>query len=228
MELHFLGTGAADWDIKNPRRDINYRRYSSLQIDGKLLIDPGPCIFEFAETYNYPNLFDNTESMINTHAHSDHLCPGSVNKLKSQGASFIPFTAFEEKQSGVYKITALPANHSTADNPHCFIVESDGKRIFYGCDGAWLLYPVYRHIIKLKFDLMIFDATIGDIEGDYRIFEHNNLRMVEEMKLTLQNCSKRFIISHMARTLHTDHVTLSERMKPSAIEVAYDDMRIEV
>ena len=73
---------------------------------------------------------------------------------------------------------------------------------------------------------MIFDATIGDTEGDYRIFEHNNLRMVEEMKLTLANCSRRFMISHMARTLHTDHITLAERMKRSGIEVAYDDMQL--
>ncbi|MDD4773789.1 MAG: hypothetical protein PHZ09_09345 [Eubacteriales bacterium] len=228
MKLHFLGTGAADWDILNPRRDINFRRFSSLLIDGKLLVDPGPCIFEFAETYNYPQLFDNTEYMINTHTHGDHLCQRTADKLKARGVSFLTFTAFEEKQAGMYKITALPANHATADNPYCFIIETDNRRIFYGCDGSWLLYPVYRYIIKLKFDLMIFDATIGDIEGDYRIFEHNNLRMVEEMKLTLGNRSRRFMISHMARTLHTDHVTLSERMKPSGIEVAYDDMQTEL
>ena len=45
MKLHFLGTGAADWDIKNPRRDINFRRFSSLLIDGRLLVDPGLCLF---------------------------------------------------------------------------------------------------------------------------------------------------------------------------------------
>lgn len=41
MKLHFLGTGAADWDINNPRDDINFRRYSSLLVDDTLLIDPG-------------------------------------------------------------------------------------------------------------------------------------------------------------------------------------------
>lgn len=228
MKLHFLGTGAADWDISKPRRSMDYRRFSSLLIDGQLLIDPGPCIFEFAETYHYTSLYKDIKHMINTHPHGDHLCSDTVNKLETQGISFIPFTAFEEKQLGCYHVTALPANHATADNPCCFIIESEGKRIFYGCDGAWLLYPAYRIIIKLKFDLMIFDATIGDIEGDYRIFEHNNLRMVEEMKLTLNHCSKRFMISHMARTLHTDHATLTDRMKRSDIEVAYDDMQLEL
>ncbi len=226
MKLHFLGTGAADWDSSKPHRSIDYRRFSSLLIDGKLLIDPGPCIFEFAETYQYKSLYTDIRYMINTHTHEDHLCSDTVHKLEEQDASFIPFAAFEEKQLGSYLITALPANHATADNPYCFIIESEGKRIFYGCDGAWLLYPTYRTIIKLKFDLMIFDATIGDIEGDYRIFEHNNLRMVEEMKFTLNHCSERFMISHMARTLHTDHAALTDRMKRSGIEVAYDDMQL--
>ena len=116
----------------------------------------------------------------------------------------------------------------TAENPCCLVIESGDRRIFYGLDGAWLLYPAYRHLIKFKFDLMIFDATIGDTEGDFRIFEHNNLRMVEEMKHTLHDCSPRFMISHMARTLHTNHAELAERMKRSGIEVAYDDMQLEL
>ena len=162
--------------------------------------------------------------MINTHTHSDHFCPETVKALESRGARFAQFEALKEKILGNYTVTALPANHATAENPFCFVIESQGKRIFYGCDGAWLLYKTYRYINKLKFDLMIFDATIGDAEGDYRIFEHNNLRMVEEMKHTLSSCSARFMISHMARTLHTGHAELCERMKKSGIEVAYDDL----
>ncbi len=228
MKLHFLGTGAADWDIAQPVRDINYRRFSSLLIDGRLLIDPGPCVFEFAETYRYPFLFEKIQTVINTHLHADHFCSDTLKKLESRGAVFVPFSAFDERQCGPYKITALPANHATSENPCCFVIESEGRRIFYGLDGAWLLYPAYRYLITLHFDLMIFDATIGDAEGDYRIFEHNNLRMVEEMKLTLGKCSGRFMISHMARTLHTSHAELADRMKKSGIEVAYDDLQLEL
>ena len=35
-------------------------------------------------------------------------------------------------------------------------------------------------------DLGIFDATIGFVDGDVRVFEHNNLNMVIEMKKTLE------------------------------------------
>ena len=49
MKLHFLGTGAADWDISRRRDDMEWRRFSSTLIDDTLLIDPGPHIFDFAE-----------------------------------------------------------------------------------------------------------------------------------------------------------------------------------
>jgi len=71
-------------------------------------------------------------------------------------------------------------------------------------------------------DYAVLDATIGDVEGDYRIFEHNNLRMVLEMKMTLDPYIKRWCISHMARTLHDSQEALEKRMQPYGIEVAYD------
>ncbi|MBR2353844.1 MAG: hypothetical protein IKA76_05005, partial [Clostridia bacterium] len=68
----------------------------------------------------------------------------------------------------------------------------------------------------------------GDVPGDYRIFEHNNLNMVVEMKAALEKHVRRFFISHMARTLHTSHGELRERMRRHGIEVAYDGYEIEI
>jgi len=36
----------------------------------------------------------------------------------------------------------------------------------------------------------------------------------------------RWFISHMARTLHTSHAELVQRMKPHGIDVAYDGCEI--
>ena len=70
--------------------------------------------------------------------------------------------------------------------------------------------------------------VLGDCPGDYRIFEHNNLNMVAEMKATLAPYVRRFFISHMARTLHTSHELLCSRMAPLDIEVAYDGLEIRL
>ncbi len=227
MKLHFLGTGAADWDIRHPQKDKNFRRFSSLLIDDTLLIDPGPCIFEFAETFGYQNLFGSVSTVLCTHRHSDHYAPDSMVRL---GGSLTEMELFQTIETDRYRITAYPANHGTAENPKHYAIQSkqDGKAIFYGLDGAWLFYPVYRELIRQRFDLMVFDATIGDIPGDYRIFEHNNLQMVEQMCATLKPCCNRFIISHLARTLHTSHEALVKRMEPSGIEVAYDNLVLEI
>ena len=70
---------------------------------------------------------------------------------------------------------------------------------------------------------MIFDGTIGDIPGEYRIFEHNNLPMVRELKAAFAKNCPRFMISHLARTLHPIHDTEAPVLAREGIEVAYDN-----
>lgn len=229
MKLHFLGTGAADWDINNPRRDINFRRFTSILIDNTLLIDPGPCVPEFAATFEYKNMLSGIRYIINTHPHPDHYNQDTVDLLTDLGAEFIPFAAGEEKTVGNYRVKAFGANHGTAITAVHFSIESpNGKKLYYALDSAWLLYPEFDYLRSTHHDMIILDATIGVTKGDYRIFEHNNLRMVEEMKLSLNPYIDRFVISHMARTMHTDHQTLAERMTFSGIETAYDNLVLEI
>jgi hypothetical protein len=52
--------------------------------------------------------------------------------------------------------------------------------------------------------------------------------MIVEIKASLEKYVKRFLISHMARTLHTSHGELAERMRPHGIEVAFDGCEIEL
>ena len=231
MKLHFLGTGAADWDIKNPSTDINFRRFSSLLIDEVLLIDPGPCVYEFAESFGYPNLTSGIKYVVNTHSHGDHYNAETLEKLCGGGAEFIKLEAGAAPVCiGGYRLVALAANHGTcADAVHITVEsEKDGKRMFYGCDGSWLPYQTYRAIAETHFNLMIFDCTVGDKEGDFRIFEHNNIRMVEEMVHTLRPYSDAFMVSHMARTLHDTHAQLVKRLEKSQIKPAHDNLIITI
>ena len=109
-----------------------------------------------------------------------------------------------------------------------YSVEKGNCRLFYGLDGAWLMYDEVKAIKESTVDLAILDATIGDVPGDFRIFEHNNLNMVTEIKLSLEKHVKRWVISHMARTLHTSQSELEKRMAGHGIEVAFDGMETEV
>ncbi len=262
MQILFLGTGAADWDIKKRSHYGEFRRFSSAIIDNSLLIDPGPHIFDFAEKTNNPCLFNNVKNIIVTHSHHDHFDSQTVSKLCSEhsprlwgdaGAmrkltkelsptdlGKIAFTAtIVNKKIDIdnsCSILPLRANHSTSDaDETClnYIIECNGKTIFYGLDSGWILFDSWQIMKDYKFDAFIMEATIGDVEGDYRVFGHNNLQMIEIMLSSIKgqkilNNDAKVIVSHMAKTLHTSHKKLQKRLEKSGIVPAFDGMVTEI
>jgi len=224
MKLQFLGTGAADWNAEFDSENPEYRRNSSALVDGVLLIDPGPCVPDAIEKMGIE--VTGIKYVINTHKHPDHFDEQTLSWLTQNGAEYIECTEGEPVTLGEYEIIPLKGHHRV---PTLHYLISDGKsRLFYGLDSAWLLYDEVQAIKTHKPDLAVLDGTIGEQGGDYRIFEHNNLRMVREMQMTLAPYVGRFCISHMARKLHPDHRTLSEQMAGTNILVAYDGMEIEI
>ena len=198
MKITFLGTGAADWVFDLHKDMDGFRRNSSALVDDCLLIDPGPDVMDALETFKKDA--KKIKYIINTHNHSDHFCEKTVEALSF--AEFISFCAGEEKRVGPYLIKAYEANHKTCGGSVHFIIDDNERKLFYGLDGAWLTYEEAGAINKCGIDYAVLDATVGDIEGDYRIFEHNNLTMVREITYSLKKSVKKFCISHMARTLH--------------------------
>lgn len=224
MKIHFLGTGAGDWPLKRAENMIEFRHHASVLIDNVLLIDPGPNALSAMEEQGV----DKTEIkyIINTHTHYDHYCEQTINAL-SKNSTFFDIKNNDKIQLGNYSVLALKANHGTCVEAIHFIITDGKSRLFYGMDGAWLLYDEIAEIKKADIDLAVLDGTVGFIDGDYRIFEHNNMNMVLEIKKSLNDHIKKFCINHMAMTLHTDHITLQNKMSKHDILVAYDGMEIE-
>lgn len=226
MELLFLGTGAADWqpDVKDGAG--YHRRFSSCLVDGSLLIDPGPHVPDALAEYGIdPHAI---RYVLVTHPHRDHLSRTALQLLTDAGAVLIDPRGTDCVKAGKYTVRAYAANHATAKGAVHYLIDDGEKRLYYALDGAWLTYPEYRAIRDGGVSLAVLDATVGDVRGDWRIFEHNNLAMVEEMVHTLRPHVGRFVISHMAYTLHTDHPTLVARMAPLGITVAYDGFKTEI
>ena len=219
MKILFLGTGAADYT----GNEVPFRRNSSALIDDTILIDPNKYVLDALSEYNVD--ISKIKYILNTHNHDDHYNESTVSYLVSQGATFINTEPNNQIFLGEYRILPLKGNHTI---PVChFIIEKDHKRLFYGLDGAWLLLEEIQAILEKIVDLAVFDATIGFIDGDWRIFEHNNLNMVLEMKKSLNSNIKKYVISHMAYTLHTSHDELENEMKKHDIITAYDGLTIE-
>lgn len=226
MKITFLGTGAADWHLQRPEEATEYRRRSSVLIDDVLLIDPGPQVPEaLKETNKCP---EKIKYIINTHSHSDHFSKETLTYLEALGATFISMAEGDVRTVDRYTIRACRANHGTCEKAVHFLISDPFRTVFYGLDGAWLLYDEVQAIKEHRPDFAVLDGTIGDKDGDYRIFEHNNLHMVLEMQKTLRPYVKKFCISHMAETLHKKHADLCDDLSAYDILVAYDGLELKI
>ena len=81
MKLHFLGTGAADWDISKANASPDFRRHSSMLIDGCLLVDPGVPEMQIQRAIAEKTV----RAVLLTHAHFDHMM--SVQPFVDAGAT---------------------------------------------------------------------------------------------------------------------------------------------
>lgn len=238
MKFHFIGTGAADYPKHSDAPEK--RRFTSTLIDNSLLIDGTDSIIDDLDTVK------NVPAMIFTHSHADHfdkafkdqVCPmeSFCEKSWADECEAKPLTPYVPFETAGFRILPLPANHSTSrksEQPLIYILEKDGERVLYATDGAWLLNGAY-HAIKNgeALDAAIFDGTVGDqLPNDWRVFEHNTLPMVRNMKRALAGAKllkedAPVIVTHLARTLHPDQKTLEENEKKLGNEliIAYDGM----
>ena len=254
FEFTFLGTGAADFPFPFPENsfDSKARRSTCNLLNGNTLIDFGVHGLKSLEILNKD--FSEIENIIISHIHSDHFNIENIGKIAakknkplnlfvSKGVKTkfeIPenvivteMERFKEYKIGDLLVTGVPANHDPNIFPQHLIIEKDGKKIFYGPDGAWLLNESYYFMKDKKFDLMILDATCGDYAGDFRMAEHNSIPMIRLMLASFKTmnitCEKsRVFLSHIAPSLHKSNEELSVTAKEMGCELAFDGMTVEI
>ena len=226
MNILFLGTGAADWPLKRPDSYQEFRRQSSAIIDKCLLIDPGPQVLEALDEQGIA--LESVKYVICTHKHRDHFNEKTLASLAEAGARCVDFSNNSVQVLGKYTVYAYPGNHGTSKGTLHYMITDGDRAVFYGLDGAWLMYEEVQGIKEHCPHLAVLDATLGYVDGDTRVFEHNDLNMVLVMKNALSPYVGAFCISHMARTLHKSHSELCSDMEKHGIITAFDGMNIEI
>ena len=252
MKIRFLGTGAADWDIKTYDKNKEYRFFSSALINSDLMIDVSPHISLSIDAHGGD--ISNVQNIVLTHSHADHynkdmlecicrnkeigffcneLCKSVLPNRQNLKPTFI--NTGTEYTVGNYKVIPVCSNHIVAETneiTHNYIITGrDGKTLFYGCDGGWIPVASYHILKKKKFDMVILDGTLGNADGDDRIFEHNNLAMVKELAHTFRkhmlNENGKIMITHLSKYSHASHDEICKELEPFGIGVAYDGLEIE-
>ena len=255
FEIIFLGTCACDFsprletDLKD-KLDKDARRASSMLIDSKYLVDLGPHALDSIRILGI-DASEITDVFI-THTHDDHYDEQSILALANgrekplrlwmrEGASAPDSPYIEPKYMTLFEkyciddlvVTPMIANHDKTATPQHLFIERGEEKIFYGCDGAWLINDTYYAIMKSHLTLAVLDCTVGDYEGDYRIAEHNSIPMLRQLLPSLRGIGAidektKVYFSHLAPSLHASHEKTVEIAREMGACVAYDGLKIEV
>ena len=147
MKILFIGTGAADWVLKERKGDEFFRRLTAVKINDDLMIDCSPDTSDF--TAKNPDALANVKDVLITHTHSDHYSPQTIGEILRKDVrvwaekvseekilSDMPqlessvLGIFEENTVGRYIVIPVVASHSVADRnqtPVNYII-SDGEK----------------------------------------------------------------------------------------------------
>ena len=257
MEILFLGTGAADWELK-PENEMkeNERRYSSMLIDGKILLDVAPQSFDYAEKLGID--FEAITDCLITHTHGDHYnktvmlkfakrIGHKINMYCNTDAidrlalgdypeyfNIVPLNRFDKFVAGDYEITAVDANHlveNSPEQPLHYIFTSQGKTYMLGGDGGMYTAHTWEYMRTLKFDVIIFDATVGDSDCDWRLGTHNSIPMIRLIVAAMREAEMIssdtvLVANHLAKTLHAEDEETERIFAQIGIKVAYDGKTI--
>lgn len=251
MRIDYIGTGADDWLPGELSRTGEYRRRTAVLIDGTLEID-------LAGTTPVDRL-GGVREVIFTHSHRDHFDPhllvrmaeehpltvyasadfaGRLAALLPAGSRAIGLAPGDTVTTPAgYRLTALPANHVVGDHPaeqplH-YIIERDGRRLYWGTDGAWIAPSAWYALLAAgPFDRMVMDGTLGERIGDTRIFTHNDLHMVRGLAAAIRTAGLlkpdgRIYITHLSRDSQYPTAELDARLAADGIRAAHDDERDE-
>lgn len=207
MEILLLGTGAAD-GIPNVfctcRTCADYRDRGELRtptsilIDDRLLVDPGPEAPR--QVSRYGRDLSGCVAILAGHAHDDHLDPSLLmhrSWVSEEPLAFIGPAAvidlsqrwLDPEQSSVqfttltagdalsvagYRIEALAANHQAYGEALVYRISDATASLLYLTDTGLLPEATLAALSGLRVDLVLLEDTFGLAEG--KGDQHHNLR----------------------------------------------------
>ena len=255
VRLLFLGTSACEFgerlktDLKY-KFDKDVRRSSAMFIDGRFLVDCGVHTVESLAIAGID--VSNIEDVFITHLHRDHYNPENIEALargrkeplrlwvregaqvpEMENVTVMQMKPFVEYSAKGAVVTGMLANHDPAAFPQHLMFDIGGKRIFYGCDGAWFINETFIFMKNKRLSAAVMDCTVGDYVGDFRLGEHNSIPMLRLMLPSMLNVNMitddtKIIFSHLAPSLHKSHSETEQIAGKLGATVAYDGMSIEI
>jgi phosphoribosyl 1,2-cyclic phosphate phosphodiesterase len=144
---------------------------------------------------------------------------------------FIEVDLYKPFKIEEYTITALPAFHTEGEQSLLYLIEKDGKTIFYGNDTGIFTTDIDEYLSKNKIviDLLSLDCTKGDYP--YKYESHLSMtegyeiyKRLEKVGAVNEKTIKYF--THFTHNCKMTYPDLCEAAKRFNFEVAYDGLEI--
>jgi phosphoribosyl 1,2-cyclic phosphate phosphodiesterase len=140
--------------------------------------------------------------------------------------------------AGRAQVTAVQGNHfmnvpySIMEQQSLnFVIEMDGKTLFYGLDSSYLLPATVKTLSGFRFDIAVLDATFGPLEIDPVKSGHLNWQMLDETIAEMRElgCLDDETIL-VADHISTDHVgpydEIADALLLRRITLSYDGLEL--
>lgn len=136
--------------------------------------------------------------------------------------------SFETKEG--YHVTPLPAIHKENERCLLYLIEKDGKRIFYGNDSGFYTQEVWDFLKGKHLDLISLDSTLIKYSGGTgHMGIKENIRAYERfVELGCADKETKVVVNHFSHNGQACHEELEELVRPYGFIVAYDGLEIEV
>lgn len=135
-----------------------------------------------------------------------------------------PFTA------GAARVTPLTADHLLDKGAFTYLIEHQGRTIFYGLDSGWYPEATWELLRRYRLDMAILDCTHGSLPQERNHMGIEQVIKVKQALLAQGSAGPEtvFVADHFSHNGLYLHHQLEAAFSPHGIRVAHDGMTLEI
>jgi len=131
---------------------------------------------------------------------------------------------------GRYTVTPVLANHDKTENCFLYLIERNGKTIFYSNDTGYYPEVTWNYLKGRHLDLVSLDCTcVMTKDGHTHMGIPDNIEIKERLyQIGCADDTTKFVITHFSHNYKMQHDEIEEAGKKYGFITAYDGMTVEV
>ena len=223
---HFMQLGRTMWDIDHVL--ITHSHCDHLSLEDICCRTAGQAVGVKAEKmklYTSAGVISRVEAAMD--ARGDKYNP----KIPARW-DFVPIDYFVPIPVGEHIVTPLPANHADSEQAFIYLIEKDGKTLFYGNDTGVFDESIDTYLEEngKHIDLLSLDCTKGDTDATYT--SHMSMkegRGIADRFLArgIIDASTQLYFTHFSHNCGMIRDELVEAAKKYGFRVTYDGLEVE-